>query len=235
MSRGTFVAQTVCVPAIALIVLMITSAVGHSQPVTESSGIESFFRRLPGDWVGTVSQSTDGKAGSPKYFHSVTKQLSPDIYESVFTYYRLDDKTGDPVLVGVSGMATKIDTAGTATNRVTGKGDILVDVNTWKPETHDLTELLRTSPTGGLVGTGGGSISVTGMPLGLGKNGKVQGYTSTWSLSNDVLSISQRFKVGFRVFLFRKSYTVMVDYTANRGSDIIGLMKAAKAARAKAQ
>lgn len=233
MRRGTFLARTVCVSAIALIVLVITSATGNAQPVTESSGIEGFFAKLPGDWVGSVAESTDGKAGSAKFFHSVTKKLSADIYETVFTYYRLDEKTGAPVLVGVSGMATKIDTAGTATNTVTGKGDILVDVNTWKPETHDLTELLRTSPTGGLVGTGGGNISVTGMPLGLGKNGKVQGYTSTWSLNNDVLKISQKFNVGFRVFLFRKSYAVTIDYTAKRGTDIIGLMKAAKSERPK--
>jgi hypothetical protein len=220
--------RMVCVTATMLAIVLVVSTAGYSQPATESSGIESFFEKLPGDWVGAVSESTDGKAASAKYFHSVTKQLSPDIYESVFTYYRLDDKSGDPVLVGVSGMATKIDSAGTATNTVTGKGDILVDVNTWKPETHDVTELLRISPTGGLVGTGGGNISVTGMPLGLGKSGKVQDYSSAWSVNNDVLKISQRFTVGFRIFLFRKSYTVAVDYTAKRGTDILGLMKTAK-------
>lgn len=215
--------------AIAMIAVLIGSTAGYSQSASQSSGIESFFESLPGDWVGCVAESTDEKLAGTKYFHAVTRQLSADIYESVFTYYRLDDKTGAPVLAGASGMATKIDAAGTATNTLTGKGDIMVDVNSWKPETHELTEILRTSPTGGVQGTGSGSISVTGMPLGLGRKGKVRGYSSTWSVSNGVLKISQQFDVTFRVLLFRKSFTVTVDYTATRGSDILGLMKAAQA------
>lgn len=214
---------------IMLTAVLLVATAGYSQPASESSGIEAFFHMLPGDWIGTVSQSTDGKFSDTKYFHAVTKQLSPDIFETVFTYYRLDQKTGAPLLVGVSGMATKIDATGTATNSLTGKGDILVDVNSWKPETHELTELLRTSPTGGLVGTGSGSIIVIGMPLNLGKNGKVKSYTSTWAMSDDVLTISQRFKVDFRVFLFRKSFAITADYIGKRGSDIVGLMKAARA------
>jgi hypothetical protein len=229
MSRVVSVMKMVWVPAVALIFVLTALTVGHCQPASQSSGIESFFAVLPGDWIGTVSQSTDGKFADTKYFHAITKQLSPDIYETVFTYYRLDEKTGSPVLSGVSGIATKIDAAGTATNSVTGKGDILIDVNTWKPETHELTEVLRVSATGGLEGTGRGSIVVIGMPLNVGKNGKVQNYSSTWSVSNDVLKISQRFNVGFRVFLFSQSFTITADYTAKRGSDLVGMMKAAEA------
>lgn len=210
-----------------LTVVVLGEAAGYSQPASESGGAESFFAGLPGDWVGTVSQSTDGEFGDTKYFHAAIKQTSLGVYASVFTYYRLDEKSGAPVLVGVSGMATEFDTAGTATNSVTGKGDILVDANTRKPETHALTELLRESPTGGLQGTGSGSISVTGMPLGLGKSGRIRGYFSTWSMRDDVLSISQRFTVEFRILVFRKSYTITADFTATRGSDILGLMKAA--------
>jgi len=221
-----------CKLAMSLVVGLIMSIIGHTEPASASSGIEGFFEKLPGDWVGTVAQPTDGKFAETKYFHVATKQLSPDLYETVFTYYRLDAKTGAPVLAGVSGMETKINAAGTATNILTGKGDILVDVNTRKPESHELTEVLHTSPAGGLQGTGNGSINVSGMLLGLGKNGTVQGYSSTWILSNDVLKISQRFKVRFKAFLFGKTFTIATDYTAKRGSDIIGLMNSAEAERA---
>lgn len=226
MSAYMSVMRMVCVPAIALAVLLMISASGCCQPASQS--IESFLMNLPGDWVGTVSQSTDGKFSDTKYCRASTKQLSPDIYETVFTYYRLDAKTGAPVLSGMSGMATKIDAVGVATNSVTGKGDILVEVNRWKPETHELTEVLSICPSGTLQGTGSGSIRVTGMPLGLGKNGKVQGYTSTWSVSNDVLTISQRFTVKFKAFLFSKSFTITAEFTLKRGSDILGLMKSAQ-------
>lgn len=225
MSEGMSVIRMVCVPAIVLTFVLITSTLGFSQPASQSREIEGFFESLIGDWVGTLSQSTDGKPADTKYFHAATKQLSLDTYETVFTYYRLDKKSGAPVLAGVSGMATKIDSAGTATNSVTGKGDILIDVNTLKPEMHELTEVLSASPTGGLQGTGSGSISVSGMPLGLGKNGKVLGYSSTWSVSSGVLRISQRLKVRFSAFLFSKSFTVAADYTATRGTDILGLIK----------
>ncbi len=230
MGRLNRVTRSACTLAMMLAVVSIASTVAHSQPATPSSGIEAFFAALPGDWIGTVSQSTDGKFSDTKYFHVATKQLTPDIFETVFTYYRLDEKTGAPVLSGVSGMATKIDDSGLATNTLIGKGDIMVEPNSWKTETHEITELLRTAPAGGLEGTGSGKISVIGMPLNAGKNGKVKGYTSTWSVTDDVLSISQRFKVAFKVFLFSKSYTITADYTAKRGTDIVGLMKDAKAA-----
>lgn len=208
--------------AIMMAAIVVTPNAGYSQPASQSSGIESFFAKLPGDWVGTVSQSTDGKFADTKYFHAVVKQLSPDIFETVFTFYKLDKKTGAPVLAGLSGMETKIDTAGTATNILTGKGDLQVDAKTWKPETHEMTELLRTSPVGGLLGTGSGSITVGG------RNGEVQGYSSTWLLNNDVLKISQRFKVKFQVFVFSKSFTITADYTAIRGSDLIGFIRTAQ-------
>ena len=227
MSEGMSVMKMVSVLMILPAVALITSTAGYCQTATQPS-IESFYESLSGDWVGTVSESTDGKFSDTKYFHAAIKQLSLDTYQTVFTYYRLDANSGAPVLVGVSGMSTKIGTDGAATNSVTGKGDILVDVDSWKPETHELTEILRTSPMGGLQGTGSGSIRVTGMPLGLGKNGKVQSYSSTWSVDNDVLRIGQRFKVRFRILLFQKSYTITADSTANRGSDILGLMKTAQ-------
>lgn len=223
----TAVTRMVCVPLVTVTVaiVLVSLANGYAQAAAQRGGVESLLQSLPGDWIGTVSQSTNGQIASTKYFHAITRRISEGIYESVFTYYRLDAKGGEPIPVGVTSMATKVATDGTATNRVIGQGDILIDPTTQRPETHDLTEVLHASPEGKVQGTGSGSISVIGMPLSLGKNGKVQEYVSTWLLSNDVLTISQRFKVEFRIFLFRKSYTISADYIAKRGSDVIGLMK----------
>jgi hypothetical protein len=114
------------------------------------------------------------------------------------------------------------------TVKIIGKAEVLLDLETIKPEQHDLSEVLRVSPSGGLEGTGSGSIKVSGMPRGLGENGKVQDYRSSWTQSNGVLSMIQHLKVKFTVLFFSKSFTIFADYTARPGSDIVGLMKRAK-------
>jgi len=43
-----------------------------------------------------------------KYFHAIVKQLSPDRYETVFEYYRLDPQTGAPIQVGATTMSTTV-------------------------------------------------------------------------------------------------------------------------------
>ena len=147
----------------------------------------------------------------------------------MFEYYRLDPQTGAPIKVGATTMATTVATGGTAANRITGKADVLIDPMTLKPEQHDLSEVLRVSSSGGLEGTGSGSIKVSGMPLGLGKHGTVQDYRSTWAQSNGVLSLSQHLNVKFKVLFFSKRFTIIADYTARPGRDIVGLMKSAAA------
>jgi len=211
-----------------LMLTVITPRAGHAQPNAPPDSVGSFIHSLIGEWVGICVQSTDGKATDNKYFHAVIKQSSPDSYETVFEYYRLDPKTGATIKVGATTMATRIAADGTASNRITGKADILIDPKTLRPEQHSLSEVLRASRSGGLEGTGSGSINVSGMPLGLGKNGRVQDYHSTWSQSNGVLSMSQHLKVRFMVLLFSRRFTIIADYTARHGSDIVGLMKSAK-------
>jgi hypothetical protein len=225
--------------AIALVLTLLVSAVGYAQPGAPPNGaaqpsappasVASFLHSLVGEWVGTCVQSTDGKAAENKYFHAVIKQPGPDTYETVFEYYRLDPQTGAPLTVGAAIMTTKVAPDGTATNTITGSGQVLLDPKTSKPEQHDLSEVLRVSPSGGLEGTGSGTIKVSGMPLGAGKHGKVRDYHSTWSQSNGVLSLSQRLNVKFKVLFFSKSFAIIADYTARPGSDIVGLMKSAAA------
>lgn len=228
MRQHVSVIQMLVILAAFLMLTLITSRAGRAQANAPPNNVGSFIHSLIGEWVGTCVQSTDGKATDNKYFHAVIKQSGPDTYETVFEYYRLDPQTGATIKVGTTAMATTVAADGAATNRITGKADILIDPKTLKPEQHDLSEVLRVSPAGGLEGTGSGSIKVSGLPLGLGKNGKVQDYRSTWSQSNGVLSISQHLKVKFKVLFFSKRFTIIADYTARPGSDIVGLMKRAE-------
>ena len=81
------------------------------------------------------------------------------------------------------------------------------------------------SPSGSLEGQGSGAISVGGMPLGLGKNGKVSEYTSTWALHNGILTIRERLRVTFRILFLEKHYDIVDHFKAERVSHIMGLMQ----------
>jgi hypothetical protein len=226
-----------CKLAVALVLALLVAAVGYAQPSAPPGGaaepslhpssVASFLGSLVGEWIGTCIQSTDGQASDNKYFHAIIKQLDPDTYETVFEYYRLDPQTGAPIKVGLAIVTTKVAPEDTATNTIVGSGEVLLDPQTSKADQYELSEVLSVSPAGGLEGTGSGRISVSGMPLGLGKNGKVQDYRSTWSENNGVLSITEHLKVKFTVLFFSKRFTVVAGYTAQRGSDIAGLMKSA--------
>jgi hypothetical protein len=213
------------VAAIVLILAIATSVAVYPQAPAPPRDIAGFYHEIIGEWIGTVEQYTDGIKADTKYFHAVIKQTSPDTYEAVFEYYRLDEKTYAPVQVGVTSMTTKITEEKIATNTITGKGDLFLDSKTSKPEEHQMSEVLRMSPSCSLEGKGSGKISVGGTALGIGKNGEVSDYTSTWTLDNGVLSISERLRVTFRVLFFAKHYDIVDDFKAERGSDIMGLMK----------
>ncbi len=229
MHRGRSQAWVFRRLAIALLLVLLAAAVGYAQPSAPPASVADFLHSLVGEWTGTCVQSTDGKATDNKYFHAIIKQSGPATYETVFEYYRLDPQTGAPITVGATTMATTVAADGTATNRIAGKADVLIDPETLRPEQHDLSEVLRVSPSGGLEGTGSGTIKVSGMPLGAGNSGTVQDYHSTWSQSNGVLSMSQHLEARFKVLFFSKSFAIIADYTARRGSDIVGLMKSASA------
>lgn len=213
--------------AITLILIIATSVCGHAQPTTPPKDTAGFFFNIIGEWIGTVEQYTGGVKADTKYFHTVVKQTSPDTYDAVFEYYRLDKKTHAPVQIGATTMTNKIAADGTATNTITGKGDVFINPKTSKPEEHQLSEVLHMSPSGSLEGKGSGRISVSGIALGAGKNGKVSDYTSTWVLNNDVLKLEERLKVTFHVLFFEKHFDIVDKFEAKRGSDITGMMKSA--------
>ena len=225
MRQLTLATRAFIASAVVFVVALIASTVGYPQPAAETNDVMGFIHSLIGEWIGTYEQFTNGGRAETKYFHAVIKESGPDTYQTVFEYYRLDEQTGAPIRVGESSMTTRIASDGTATNSITGKGQVLIDPKTSKPEQHNLSEVLRVSPSGGLQGSGSGRIRVSGLTLGMGKNGKVKDYRSAWTMSNGALKISQQLKVKFRLLVFSKSFVITAEFTGNRGSDIAALMK----------
>lgn len=218
-------------PRIGLLTLLAATALGvvlistssPAQSAASQASPRSFFRSIIGEWVGTCEQSTDGKQADNKYFHAVVRQIDDSTFDSQFEYFRLDKKTGSPLRIGNSTVTTTVAADGTARNKITGKGIVLVN-NEPKNQTHSLLEVLSCASAGSMQGQGSGTIKVGGMPLGLGKNGKVQSATSAWSISNGILNICQTLKIGFRALVFKKKFDVIARYTARRGSDVVSLM-----------
>lgn len=208
---------------VALAAAMVAVIVGCAIPASAAAtDAKSFFNKMVGEWVGTCRQTTDGKSADNKYFHVLVKQISPNTYTSNFDYYRVDSKTKKLLKIGSSDVTTTIGADGVARNKISGKGTMLVDFKP-KQQTHQLQEVLSSS-SDGLKGQGSGTLSVSGMPLGLGKGGKIQSATSTWSLNNDTLTIHQTIKAGFRALFISKTYDVVATYVAKRGTDIASIV-----------
>jgi len=183
---------------------------------TQLCPIAEFFRAIAGEWVGICKQSTDGEAAEDKYFHACVRESGKSCFEARFDYYRLDT-TGAPVRIGGSNVVVTVASDCTATGRVTGDGEVLVDQRSKKQE-HDLTESLTWLAPDQLQGRGGGSLKVYGMPLGLGKLGKVRDDRSAWKFANGTLSIQQSLNIVFRALCFSKSFKIEASYSAVRGS-----------------
>jgi hypothetical protein len=215
------------ISVLTLALAMAPSATGESGTAGPPANIQSFFHDLSGEWIGTVEQYTNQKKADTKYFHAAIKQMTPDTYAASFEYYRLDRRTGSPVQIGVTDMTNIINADGTAIDTIQGNGDVFIDPKTSRHEEHQLSEVLRMSPSGSLEGKGHGKIKVNGMPLGAGRNGKVSDYTSVWVLKKDALTISERLKVTFRVLIFAKHYDIVYNFQAQRGGDINLMMKKA--------
>lgn len=236
MSRSTLVAHLLparcsfrrifcCVAAGILGLTILASGVVRAQSPASPA---EFYKSIVGDWVGVCEQSTNGEKAENKYFHALIKQIDDNNFNTQFEYYRADPQSGKPLIIGTSAVSTNIGADGTVRNRITGKGIIMVDTKP-KNQQHDLVEVL-TSSGSGLRGTGSGKISVSGLPLGVGKNGKVEKGASSWALNNGVLSINQSITATFRALFIKKSFDVTAHYTAYRGTDVAALMS--KVARA---
>ena len=212
--------------AIVLAILILTVVVAmpaFAQPVP-SSGAVDFYQKIVGDWVGTYEHTTDGEQAEDIYFKFSVRQADPNSFNGQFAYFRLNEATGDPQPAGTATIKSTVEADGSVTNVISGEGTIMIE-NNLKQQTYNLVEKLCNSDCGGLSGDIGGKVSVAGLPFGVGKNGRVTSGSSAWSLDGDVLTINQSIKAGFKVLFFSKSYTLLANSKATRGTDVAAIMK----------
>lgn len=208
--------------AFAIGAILLSSIVTFAQSSSQD-GAKKFFKDITGEWIGVCEQSTDGQQAENKYFHAIVKETSPNTFLCSFDYYRIDKDTGAPLPIGKSEVTTTIADDGTVTNKITGSGTVMVNKEP-KDQKHELQEVLSSSKSNSLQGSGKGTISVSGMPLGLGKNGKILNASSNWSLDKDTLVIDQSLKVGFKALFVTKKFDIAAHYTARRGTSVASLM-----------
>lgn len=199
---------------------LLSSCPLYGQEAEVKSCAADFFGKVVGDWIGVCEQTTDGEKADDKYFHATVTRKDANTFETYFEYFRAD-KTGAPVRAGESTAITTI-RDGVASSKVTGKGFVLVYQKP-KSQRHEIQEVTRGVTRDSLRSDGKGSISVMGMPLGLGKNGKADVKT-TWSINGDSFTIRQKVKIVFRALFIKKTFDVTANYTAHRGADVAQLM-----------
>jgi len=209
--------------AVCLVLALVYSSVLAQPCGGPQGGLGAFLRQITGEWIGICEQTTDGEKAEDKFFHALVKQIDDTTFESCFEYYRVDRKTGQPIRAGGSTVVTTIGPDGEAKSRITGRGIVLVYEKP-KNQAHELLEVVRAAGASGLTSEGKGKIRVSGMPFGLGKNGRIANARSAWTLENGELTVHQTFRLGFRALVFTKHFNVVAHYTARRGSDVAGLI-----------
>lgn len=200
--------------------------IAATSTIASASTAAEFFRSICGSWIGTCDQTTDGKETDKKYFSASIREVNPTTFESSFEYYRVDSRNAKAVRAGNATVVTSIGADGKASSRIVGKGTILVD-NKPKPLQHDFIESLACRGPGLYEGATSGSVKVSNMPFGLGKNGKIRVGTSSWRVTDGGLTIDQKLKVGFGILFVTKSFSVDAHYTARRGTDLAALISQA--------
>jgi len=101
-----------------------------------------------------------------------------------------------------------------------------------KLESHSATGRARATAAGTLAGEASGTIRVEGLPLGIGRRGKIERIREEWTVKGDCLTGSTAFVARFRAFLLTKRFNVETTCSAKRGSDVAALASRREIARA---
>lgn len=188
----------------------------------DASSARSFFEGIVGDWVGACDEVV-GNDTQTRYFRVNVKQISSDAYQSHFTYYKIDGKSGKEVPDGSMLIQTTVHPDGTGINSVSGNGSVLFDCRCLKQE-FTLTEALTATSDGRLLGRGSGRNSVRGIPFGLGRNGKLLDTKTDWSVEKGSLCMRQSLKARYRSLCFSRNFLFKATYTAQKGSSLAAVM-----------
>jgi hypothetical protein len=180
---------------------------------------QQFYARLLGHWVGTTVSHLDRDPPVTGYFHLLVTRIGENAFQEEYTFYRVHPKTGALERSGTQLDLSTIDSIGAIHRSCKGSGTILIDFKP-KNQAFEATGEGRFTSPDRLEAEVKGKIAVDGMPLNLGKNGKLRKATASWSLEDGKLIGQTHVETSFRALLFTKRYRVETELRAQRGASV---------------
>jgi hypothetical protein len=185
----------------------------------ERTVTQQFYARVLGDWVGSTVSRVNEDAPVTGYFHLVITRVDANTFREEYIFYRVLSDTGALERSGTQTFVTTIASDGTIQRSYRGSGTILIDGKP-KKQSFEASGAVRSTGPDHLEAEGQGKISVAGMPLNAGKNGKLLKATTTLSREEDTLSGATRFEASFRVLFFSKRYRIDIKLRGQRGDKV---------------
>jgi hypothetical protein len=179
---------------------------------------QQFYTRVLGHWVGTAVSRLEGAEPVTGYFHLLITRVDENTFREEYTFYRISPTTGVLERSGTQSDLSTIESNGIIRRTSQGSGTVLID---FKPKNQSFQASGEAHFTGPdhLEVEAKGKIAVDGMPLGLGKNGKLKA-TAAWSLEEDKLICQTHVETSFRVLFFGKRYRIETQLRAQRGANV---------------
>jgi hypothetical protein len=179
---------------------------------------QQFYTHVLGHWVGTTVSRLDTAEPVTGYFHLLITRVDENTFREEYTFYRRHPKTGVLERSGTQSDLSTIASDGIIHRTSQGSGTVLID---FKPKNQSFQASGEAHFTGAghLEVEAKGKIAVDGMPLGLGKNGKLKA-TASWSLADDKLISQTHVETSFRVLFFGKRYRIETQLSAQRGANV---------------
>ncbi len=187
-----------------------------SAPLTVA---QQFYTRVLGDWVGTAVSRLDGADPATTYFHLLITRVDENTFREEYTFYRIHPKKGALERSGSQSVLSTIDSGAIIHQTCRGSGTILIDFEA-KNESFEASGQAHFTGPAHLEAEVKGKIAVDGMPLNLGKNGKLRKATAAWSLEDDQLIGQTHVETSFRVFLIAKRFLIETQLRAQRGANL---------------
>jgi len=180
---------------------------------------QQFYTRALGDWVGTAVSRLDGADPATTYFHLLITRVDENTFREEYTFYRIHPKKGVLERSGIQSVLSTIDTGAVIHQTCRGSGTILIDCEA-KNESFEASGQAHFTGPSHLEAEVKGKIAVDGMPLNLGKNGKLQKATASWSFEDDQLIGQTHVETSFRALFFVRRFRVSTQLRAQRGANI---------------
>jgi hypothetical protein len=184
-----------------------------------SPAAQQFYGQILGDWVGTQVCRVNGAEPTTSYFHLVITRAAENTFQEAYTFYRIDRKTGALGRSGTQSLVSTIQSNGVIRQSCRGSGTVLIDYKP-KDQSFEVKGEAWFTARGRLESELTGKIAIKGMPLNLGKNGKVRKATTAWSLEEDALTGEMRVETAFRALLITRRYGFDIQFRAQRGNDV---------------